>query len=234
MKREPNAGESLAPIVFCYDFPHRKSQMFLMQLMRLKIRPRLVIGAPRVELDLPPRPIRTTLYDSELEHPAELAAAAGAEYVRHEHTGDLLRNVLLETTNVVGLIAGARLLPVEVVNAFSVGVLNMHPTLLPGTRGIDSWLWDLYRGKPLGVTAHLIDGRIDCGRLVTSSLVSPRHDESLPEVWFRLLAAETRLIDEALKIVSRCEPTSLPELDRSIPLPGRIPDPILKRIAVKR
>jgi folate-dependent phosphoribosylglycinamide formyltransferase PurN len=224
------------PVVFCYDFPHRKTQMFLTRLTTLGIRPEAIVGAPRIHLTHQPRSVRTTLYDADLEHPEMLAKAINCPYIRHAHSAGLAQTVLKGLRCKIGLIAGARILPADVIACFSVGILNLHPSLLPGgTRGLDSWLWDLHCARPLGVTAHLIDARIDCGRLVATRRIEPRVDEWLPEIWFRLLSAQTSMLGEALSLVAdAADPNRLPVLESTSPLPGPIPDHILREIAPKR
>ena len=46
------------------------------------------------------------------------------------------------------------------------GILNFHPGLLPDIRGLDSVLWSIEKNYPIGVTAHLINNKIDAGKLV--------------------------------------------------------------------
>jgi folate-dependent phosphoribosylglycinamide formyltransferase PurN len=158
----------------------------------------------------------------------------GADYVSHAHSPELARGLLSEMQCAVGIIAGARILPAEIIDRFSVGVLNIHPSLLPGARGLDSWLWDLEKGDTLGNTAHLIDSRIDCGRLVAKCAISPEPDESLPEIWFRLLSAQAALLEEALDVVGHKDPADLPPLEQTSPMPGVMPEAVLERLAAGR
>lgn len=49
-------------------------------------------------------------------------------------------------------------------------VVNGHPAVLPGVRGVDVVEWALAEDRPLGVCAHLVDPSVDAGDLL---LVSP-------------------------------------------------------------
>lgn len=53
-------------------------------------------------------------------------------------------------------------------------LLNIHPGLLPGARGVDPVFYDLLRNKEdVGVTLHRIDKEIDAGAIISSSIERP-------------------------------------------------------------
>ncbi|WP_161594708.1 formyltransferase family protein [Helicobacter sp. MIT 11-5569] len=45
-------------------------------------------------------------------------------------------------------------------------ILNVHPGIIPNSRGLDSFKWAILKDKPLGVTLHYIDENVDCGEVV--------------------------------------------------------------------
>src|SRR5262249_62265996 len=47
-----------------------------------------------------------------------------------------------------------------------LGVLNVHPGILPKYRGSSAVEWSLFNGDPVGVTAHIMDAGIDTGPIV--------------------------------------------------------------------
>ena len=61
------------------------------------------------------------------------------------------------------IISGAGILNID----FAEGkpILNVHPGIIPQTRGLDSFKWAIYEGDPLGVTLHQIDNEIDSGNI---------------------------------------------------------------------
>ena len=63
----------------------------------------------------------------------------------------------------LGVILGARILKKEIINAFKIGIINMHPGILPENRGLDNIKWSVVKNLPIGVTSHFIDPRIDMG-----------------------------------------------------------------------
>ena len=55
-------------------------------------------------------------------------------------------------------------------------ILNMHPGILPGLRGVDPLFWAHYYGRPewLGSTLHIVDAGIDSGRRIASRTFEPQ------------------------------------------------------------
>ena len=45
-------------------------------------------------------------------------------------------------------------------------VINAHPGIIPGVRGLDAFKWAIYRNQPLGVTLHFAEAEVDKGKLI--------------------------------------------------------------------
>lgn len=63
------------------------------------------------------------------------------------------------------LIAGGGILTKECVRGKKI--INAHPGIIPSSRGLDSFKWDIYEDKPLGVTLHYIDENVDKGVIIS-------------------------------------------------------------------
>lgn len=48
-------------------------------------------------------------------------------------------------------------------------ILNAHPGIIPNSRGLDLFKWAILEDRPLGVTLHYIDEKVDCGAIVSVS-----------------------------------------------------------------
>ena len=48
----------------------------------------------------------------------------------------------------LGIIAGSRIIKKKVINEFKIGILNMHPGLLPLNRGLDTHKWAVFKNWP--------------------------------------------------------------------------------------
>ena len=109
----------------------------------------------------------------------------------------------------IGIIAGARVLPRTVIECFSLGIINFHPGLIPHVRGLDALQWAIHLDQPLGVTAHLIDHRIDAGRIAEQRLIDEFADDTLIDMSLRLEELQVQMVSSTLKIITTCNPADL-------------------------
>lgn len=47
-------------------------------------------------------------------------------------------------------------------------ILNAHPGIIPNNRGLDSFKWAILKDRPLGITLHYIDEKVDCGEIIAT------------------------------------------------------------------
>jgi phosphoribosylglycinamide formyltransferase-1 len=186
------------PVIFAYDFPHKKSQDVILRLIASGRKPKAVLAAPPVALEVPPPAIRVKPRHADLVHPGALCDALGIEYVVVDHRSDTCLLVLDELRSELGVVAGARILPPPVLERFPLGVINLHPGLLPQVRGLDALQWALYRDQPLGVTSHLIDARVDAGWILERREIEVHHDDTLVDLGLRLYETQLAMLDGAI------------------------------------
>lgn len=60
----------------------------------------------------------------------------------------------------------------ELINSFKYGILNFHPGDCPQYRGCSAPEWQLWEGKPVVCTCHLIDMGIDTGKIYKKKVLS--------------------------------------------------------------
>lgn len=101
------------------------------------------------------------------------------------------------------LLAGTGIVGENVLTSARVGVLNVHPALLPWVRGMGGIESSVLRGVPPGVTAHLVDAKIDTGPILHRRLVPVTPHDSLESLRKKaeLLCARvtTELLRDAAK-----------------------------------
>ena len=186
-------------IVFAYNFPHRKTQDFLFRLFAEGVKVQHVLAADPVKLDVPATSIRSKLRHTALVEPRMVAEAIGANYHVIPHRGDELHDLLDEIRPSIGVISGARILKRPVIERFSTGIINFHPGLIPETRGLDALLWSVYNDLPLGVTSHLIDHRVDAGRLLERRTIPLHADDSIFDLSERLYETQIDMLLPAIE-----------------------------------
>ena len=153
-------------ILFAYDFSHSKSVDFIKLCKENKIRIDLIVAAPFKKLNKPTRVYNYHKYSVTNQHPRDLAKEFNIPYFVYDHNSLDTLNLIKEFDLDLGIIAGARILNEHIIKNLSFGVLNLHPGILPQSRGLDSILWSIRNNNHLGVSAHLINHKIDSGKLV--------------------------------------------------------------------
>jgi methionyl-tRNA formyltransferase len=64
-------------------------------------------------------------------------------------------------------------IPPSILAIPRLGILNVHPSLLPANRGPDPLFWTLYNGDPqTGVTIHLMDEGLDTGPIIAQERIA--------------------------------------------------------------
>ncbi len=97
-----------------------------------------------------------------------------------------------------------RLLGVEVLDAFPMKVVNLHPALLPsfaGAHGIaDAFEYGV---KVTGITVHFADEVFDRGPIIAQATVPVAEDDTLESLEARIHDAEHQLLPAALQLIAQ-------------------------------
>lgn len=186
-------------ILFAYDFPHRKTNDFIVHCVLRGYKISAIIAAPPVKLDVPNSTIRSKIRHETLYHPKELAKVFDIPYKVLEHNSNEAEEYLQRLKPKIGLIAGARILKANIIKKFDVGIINFHPGLIPETRGLDALFWSIINNHDLGITSHLIDERIDAGKLLEIRRIPLYTDDTLFDLSERLYEIQIKMIDIAIQ-----------------------------------
>ncbi len=96
-----------------------------------------------------------------------------------------------------------RLLGVAFVAAWRDRILNIHPSLLPAFKGLDSHEQALAAGVRLsGCTVHFVRAELDDGPIVAQAAVPVHPDDDAERLAARVLKAEHRCYPLALRLVA--------------------------------
>lgn len=181
-------------VAFGYDFPHRKTADGLYRLVAHGIRVDCFIAAPHKNLNLRKALLNGAPKASSLKASAEICSDLGIEYWHLPHESPEAIRLIEEMKPDWGVVLGARILPSSIIEGFSIGILNLHPGLLPFNAGLYNVEWAINQNFPQGVTAHLIDASVDAGKLIKHSML-----ESLPRD-FRMTDLRATLSEMELQI----------------------------------
>lgn len=110
--------------------------------------------------------------------------------------------------DVVLIYSMSQLLPERCLVVPRLGVLNLHPSLLPAYRGPDPWFWTYYEAEPTaGVTLHYADRGEDTGDIIYQRGFQVPTGMSLDEMKERAIGVHgVELILRALRCLASGEP----------------------------
>lgn len=221
-------------IVFAYNFHHRKTQDFLFYCRHYGYTVDAVLAADWRDLGFPEKGIRTNLRPAGMIHPSEICRAQDIPYYVVDHNSAESLDILDTIKPEIGLISGARILSRDVIGQFSKGVINFHLGLIPETRGLDCAEWAIYENLPFGITSHLIDGRVDAGRIIKKIDLPEYPDDTLIDIGERLHQWQLEIFSETIDVVDKGDIDGLELVEMGVKSPyGKFP-PELESELLKR
>ena len=178
-----------------YDCPHRKTSDILFELIVNGYNINRVYAAPLIDLGLKPDIVKMSANACYNIHTAEICAKFKIPYIVKPHAD-------IEGGN-LGIIGGARILPDHVIQKYSIGIINIHPGLLPNNRGLDNIKWALYHDMPQGLTVYFIDKYVDRGQIILKKKVPVYDDDKIYHIHQRLVSMQPKVLIDALNILER-------------------------------
>ena len=141
----------------------------------------------------------------------------------------LLKKHCIEIVCLAGFM---RILSTGLVERWRDRVLNIHPSLLPALRGLDTHRRALAAGLRFhGCTVHFLRAEVDAGPIIVQGVVPVRADDTADSLAARVLTLEHRCYPQALELVAAgrvrvegervvVDGAAAPELVLINPLPG--------------
>lgn len=191
--------------LFAYNFPHKKTQDFVARLLFEGYKIDLIIAADPVKLNIAASAIKTKIRHTGLVHPSILAKNLNIPYFVANHNSPETIELVKQHGIDVGVIAGARILKANIIDAFTKGVINYHPGLIPESRGLDAMLWSIHNDVPLGVTSHLIDRYIDAGKILEKRIIPLYIDDTIFDVSERLYEVQLDMLATSIEMTMKGE-----------------------------
>ncbi|MFC4357687.1 methionyl-tRNA formyltransferase [Halobium salinum] len=105
------------------------------------------------------------------------------------------------------------ILPPEILSVPERGCLNLHPGLLPETRGFNPNVWSIVEDRPAGATLHFMDEGVDAGPIVARREVPTRFDDTGKDVYERIEAAAIDLFEDTWPAIATGEIDTVPQPD---------------------
>ncbi|MCC6346589.1 MAG: methionyl-tRNA formyltransferase [Nitrospirales bacterium] len=114
-----------------------------------------------------------------------------------------LRNIIPLSPDIIFCIGWSRLLPKDVLAVPPLGVIGMHPTLLPEGRGRAPIPWAIIKGMSRsGVTMFYLDEGVDSGDIIAQKEFGIRFEDDAASVYRKSVSAMIGLTREYLPLLA--------------------------------
>ena len=126
------------------------------------------------------------------------------DFAGRESFEDRVTSQLMEAGAELVCLAGfMRLLTPGFVERWRDRLINIHPSLLPAYRGLDTHARALADGvRFAGCTVHFVRPEMDAGPIIVQAAVAVRGDDDAESLAARVLAAEHRCYPLALRLIA--------------------------------
>ena len=144
-------------------------------------------------------------------------------HINDAHVSEAIRLAEIDWLFIIGW---SQIAGVEILQSARMGVLGMHPTLLPVGRGRAAIPWAILKELPeTGVTLFKMDEGVDTG-LIGSQVVIPMHSKiTATELYNRVNIAHVELIKKVLPLlISRSTTFKAQDESKATKWPGRKPE----------
>ena len=189
--------------VFTYNFKHKKTQDGLLKLFLSKIKINQVIAMNKIKINQPSKKIEITPKDISYFEPKLICKFLKIPYNVMSHNSNKCIKYLKKHKFDIGIILGARILREEVIKCFKIGIINLHPGLLPENRGLDTHQWAILNMLPQGATSHLINKKMDHGKIILKEKINIYKKDTLQDFYLRIQSLELDLLIKSIKILKK-------------------------------
>jgi phosphoribosylglycinamide formyltransferase 1 len=122
---------------------------------------------------------------------------------RDEFEGSMQAMLDIHRIDLICLAGFMRILSAPFVARWQRRMLNIHPSLLPSFRGLDTHARAIEAGVKLhGCTVHFVEPELDAGPIIAQAAVELRDDDTPETLGARILIEEHALYPAALALVA--------------------------------
>jgi methionyl-tRNA formyltransferase len=81
----------------------------------------------------------------------------------------------------------------------SNGIINIHPGLLPQYRGCTCVEWSLFNNFPLGITAHFMSDKYDCGNIISKEFIKLNKNFKYRDIRIQVYKSSINFLAKVIK-----------------------------------
>lgn len=161
-------------------------------LLKYKIKPVLVFGNKN------DKGADDQIHESVLKFAKKAGLKIINKPVKNPEVIKMIKNANPE---IIFSIGGMQIIPKEIINTPKLGVLNIHPALLPKYRGRYSTAHAIFNGeKETGVTVHWMNEEIDAGPIIMQKSYPIGDNDTAKEVYNQFTEIGTNLFADFIKL----------------------------------
>lgn len=118
-----------------------------------------------------------------------------------KHTLELLNEWMPDLVVLAGFM---RVLSAEFISAVPCDIINLHPSLLPNYKGLDTHERVLQSGDKLhGCSVHVVTAELDAGQVLTQAVLTVKQNESPESLRLRVQKLEHQLVPFTLELIAK-------------------------------
>jgi phosphoribosylglycinamide formyltransferase 1 len=122
---------------------------------------------------------------------------------RDEFEGSMQAVLEIHRIDLICLAGFMRILSAPFVSRWRGKIINIHPSLLPSFRGLDTHRQALAAGVKIhGCTVHFVEPELDAGPIIAQSTIAVLEDDTPESLAARVLEREHELYPHALALVA--------------------------------
>lgn len=218
--------------VFAYAFAHQKTHDFLVELKLSGIDDVFVIAAPWKKLTGKNSEVsvRVNLQKPKPHNTSIICKRLGFKFVEIEHDNVVeIAELIKFHKAVLAIISGARIIKKDVIDLFSLGIVNFHPGKLPETAGLNAFFYAIEKNVPMGVTAHFINNLIDAGQEISFQELKINRNDTVEDVSNNLYYLQINALRSFLNAYSsdRIEVSEIVRPGKNSPMPDEVKKKVL-------
>ena len=128
---------------------------------------------------------------------------AGAFFIDKSTDYNYLEKILNKNGISLLILAGfMKILPADFVDKFSGKIINLHPSLLPKYKGLDTHNRAINNNeKYSGCTVHYVTPKLDSGKIILQRKVKIFKNDNAKSLQKRILKQEHKIYPKALKMI---------------------------------
>lgn len=126
-------------------------------------------------------------------------------YYTANHNSDLTAALLRDYSVDVAILGGTGIIKKPLLSVPNIGIINVHPGILPEYRGCSAVEWALYNNDEVGATCHFVVEEIDRGDMICTLKAKIVRGDKYPDVRLKAYRLQSETLIAGLNILSQAD-----------------------------